>query len=150
MRPPRLALAALAAGALAVAGCGESCPTETPQVQAIASCQAMAANTLVSVAVRLCPKCNQVAAGCEVDLSAAQTDNLIQLDPTVETCDSATNCPPTCDVRAMTCSFVSPPPGNYTIFALDPQTGHEIRQPFDVAASGGSTSCSLGAALTAR
>jgi hypothetical protein len=90
-------------------GCGsDSCPSESPKVEAVANCSAPA-GAQVSYQLRLCPTCNQNLTGCTVDMSAATTaGGTIFLNPVVEACESASSCPPaTCFVNP-TCAVTVP------------------------------------------
>ena len=78
------------AAAVGLSACGDKCPTETPQVDAVANCTARPGST-VTVPLRLCPTCNQTAASCDVDTSQAASSGIIQLDPVVEACESASS-----------------------------------------------------------
>lgn len=136
---------AFAALALVVAGCGDdetSCPTETPQVSALASGCVERAGEPVSFPVRLCPTCNQIGARCDVDLSAVGTGQIF-LDPKVESCESASTCPPACDLNTISCSFTAPAaPGTYTVIAFDPAT-NQTRQADLLVIPSGAESCAL-------
>jgi hypothetical protein len=147
MRTRNAAIAA--ALMLAVAGCGDdtSCPTETPQVSALAGSCVQVAGQPVSYPVRLCPTCNQTGATCDVDLSAVGAGSGdIFLDPKVEACMSSASCPPACEVNAITCTFTAPStPGFYTVIAFDPVSGTTRESDLEVIASG-PESCALAAA----
>ena len=142
----RLALAAAFAGALAASlpGCGgEKCPTENPTISGGAAgvpvCTggtAVQAGATVTVNLRICPTCNQTADVCNVTLP--QGDNIIQLDPLVQACDSANSCPPSCLTKAVACTFTAPAAGAYQLLVSDPSGVYQ--QPFQVVAAG-STSC---------
>jgi hypothetical protein len=139
--------AVAAALVLAAAGCGEdSCPTETPQVSALAGSCVQVANQPVSYPVRLCPTCNQTGVTCDVDMSAVGPGSGdIFLDPKVEACTSANTCPPTCDLNSITCAFTAPAtPGTYTVIAYDPATD-TTRESTLVVIDSGAESCSLAA-----
>jgi hypothetical protein len=133
-----------AAGALALfaSGCGgkESCPSESPKVNALASnCEAVAGQT-VSYPLQLCPTCNQTISGCDVQMSG--TD--IFLNPTAEACSSASSCPPSCSAMPNTCSFKAPsaaPGSTFTVSVFDPGTGGTKAGTLTIVAS--SPSCSL-------
>ncbi len=143
----RLALAAAFAGVLAASlpGCGgEKCPTENPTISGGAAgvpvCtggSAVQAGTTVTVNLRICPTCNQTADVCNVTLP--QGDNIIQLDPLVQACDSANSCPPSCLTKAVACTFTAPAAGSYQLLVSDPSGVYQ--QPFQVVAAAGSTSC---------
>lgn len=128
----RNAVVAVALAAV-VAGCnGETCPTETPKVDAIAgSCQQVT-NEPVRYPVRLCPTCNQIVSACDVEISG----NRVFLDPRVETCDASTSCPPTCEANPSACTFAAPAPGEYIVEAYDPGTGSTQTGTLVVVASG--------------
>jgi hypothetical protein len=131
-------LLALAAAALAVSGCGESCPTETPaKVEALGSCTAAPGGT-VTVPVRLCPTCNQTGAECQVDTSQA-TSGFIQLDPTVEACETASSCgapTPTCQANPLTCTFTAPAvEDTYTLIVFDQSTQNTIEGTLTVSSN---------------
>ena len=136
------ASALAAAGALLVvaSGCGTKCPTETPQVQQIGNCTAKPGDT-VSVPVRLCPTCNQTGATCAVDTSQVGSSGIIQLDPTVEACDSVSSCgtpSPTCQTNPLTCTFTVPantPNGTIKLSAFDPATSQEVSGTLTVSAN---------------
>ncbi len=138
------------AAALAASGCGNnSCPTETPaKVQAVQSCTA-APGASVSVAVQLCPTCNQSGATCSVDTSGVGSGS-IALDPTVEACENVSTCPstaPSCSVGPLTCSFTAPSaPGTYQLLVYDPSSGGTITGSLVVGS--GPSSCAF--ALTSR
>jgi hypothetical protein len=135
-----IAIAACAA-AFGLSGCGETCPTETPQVQDVADCTAQA-NTTVTYPVRLCPTCNQTGASCDVDLSAAASQGIIHLDPVVEACNSANTCPPGCDVQPFSCTFTAPSqPGTYEVLVFDPGRNGTISGTLEIVPSG-ALSCS--------
>lgn len=137
----RIAVAAVAV-ALFVAGCGETCPTEPPQVNALASSCTQIAGEPVSYPVRLCPTCNQTGATCDVDLSRVNTTGEIFLDPKVEACTGSTSCG-ACAVSPLICSFIAPAaPGPYTVIAFDPTT-NGTRQATLVVISSGAESCTL-------
>lgn len=131
-----LSAAALAAAALLVAGCGnDTCPTETPKIDAIESCT-VAPGAAVQVKVRACPTCNQNITRCEVDVQGGQ----IQLDPLAEACDSSTSCPPSCATDEVVCTFTAPStPGSYPMFAYN-GAGGTVGGTLDV--SSGALFCS--------
>ena len=130
------------AAAVGLSACGDKCPTETPQVDAVANCTATAGST-VTVPLRLCPTCNQTAASCDVDTSQAASSGIIQLDPVVEACESASSCAPGCDPNAINCTFAAPSqPGPYDLIVFNPATNSTITKRLDVVASGG-TSCAF-------
>jgi predicted small lipoprotein YifL len=130
------------AAALGLSACGEKCPTETPQVDAVANCTATAGST-VTVPVRLCPTCNQSAASCDVDLSQATSSGSILLDPVVEACESSNSCPPGCSLNSINCTFTAPSQlGSYELIVFNPATNTSISKRLDVVASGG-TSCAF-------
>jgi hypothetical protein len=117
-------LAAAVVLALFAGGCGdEKCASESPQVDAVGNCSAVA-NTAVSFPIRLCPTCNQTLSDCTVDLSdATSAGGTIFLNPTVEACDSASSCGPGCNLNPSTCSFTAPNAAattTYTVLVFDP------------------------------
>jgi hypothetical protein len=131
-------LAALAATALAAAGCGDKCPTETPKVQRVESCT-VSPGTPVSVRLETCPTCNQIATSCDVDLSQlGPGSNQIFLDPLAEACDPAGSCPdPSCQVNGLTCTFDAPATaGQYELVVYDPSTNTTKRGTLGVVSSG--------------
>ncbi len=111
-------LGILVAVAVGVVGCpsSNSCPLETPQVNALPTCTEPP-NQPVSYPVRLCPTCNQTAASCNVQISG-QT---IFLDLKVEACGDSTSCGGAgCSPGPTVCSFTTPgTPGNYNVTATD-------------------------------
>ena len=142
----RLALAAVAALPLALAGCDNKCPTENPALSGgqagVPTCtgaSAVAAGATVTVALRICPTCNQTADVCNV--TPPGPDGIIQLDPLVQACDPATSCPASCSIKPLECVFTAPAAGSYQLLVNDPATG-VVQKPFEVVASGGATSCS--------
>lgn len=140
-------VAAVAALALAAAACNdETCPTESPEVSALpGSCTELAGEPVI-YPVRLCPTCNQTGATCDVDMSAVSTSGDIFLDTKVEACTSSSSCPPTCEVNAVTCTFMAPStPGTYTVIAYDAATGQTRESQLTVIETGGE-SCALAAA----
>jgi len=136
-----------AAAVLGASGCGgPSCPTETPaKVDAIGSCTAKP-NDTVPFPIRLCPTCNQTGATCQVDLSAVASSGDIQLDPTVQACESVSTCSSpgtTCQANPLTCSFRAPAAeGRYTVLVFDPASGQTLPGTLDVSASV-SSGCSI-------
>lgn len=131
MTRTRLAIAA-AVGALALAGCGEKCPTESPEVRQIQDC-VVAPGSQVTVGVRLCPTCNQVLSSCEVDIQGGT----VFLDPVVEACESSAGCPGECQAQPTTCSFRAPnETGTYVIEAFDPNSNGTKTSELVVSASG--------------
>ena len=142
----RIRNAAVAALALAAAACNDNtCPTESPQVSALADCTA-GAGQLVSYEVRLCPTCNQTVSSCDVDMSDIGAGNIF-LDPKVETCTSSNSCPPACQANASTCNFTAPAtPGTYVVSAYDPATNTTQTGTLTVVPPGGSASCDFSVA----
>lgn len=137
----RIAVTA-AAVALVAAGCGESCPTESPQVSALAAGCTQVAGQPVDYPVRLCPTCNQTAASCDVDLSQVGSGTIF-LDPKVEACTGSSGCPPACSLNTLTCTFVAPAtPGSYSVLAYDPGS-NTTRQSTLLVIASGAESCSL-------
>lgn len=131
---------ALTAAALAWTGCGTTCPTETPQVQAVQSCT-VAPGATVTVNLRLCPTCNQTPITCNADLSAAAGSGQIHLDPLAEACEGSTSCPPSCSSNTVGCTFQAPSaPGSYTLLVFDPASGNTLTGTLQVTA--GPASCS--------
>jgi hypothetical protein len=112
MRFGRIAGGVLAAVAGAVLGCGNDCPTESPQVQDVQNCTA-SPGAKVPVGVQLCPTCNQVLAGCS---GSPISESEILLDPIVEACEGGVcDNPPACDLDSA-CTITAPmAPGDYTI-----------------------------------
>ena len=141
----RLALAAVAALPLALAGCDNKCPTENPKIATVPTCPTMAAGAPVTVTLRVCPTCNLSAPECSVVLPNATDPVTIQLDPIMQACDPANSCPPdnSCALNsAVSCSFTTPSAsGTYQLLVFDPATGSPVVRDFTVA-SGGATSCS--------
>ncbi|HET9552334.1 MAG TPA: hypothetical protein VFP50_05150 [Anaeromyxobacteraceae bacterium] len=137
------ALALGLAAPFAFTGCNDKCPTENPGLandpNAVPTCPNMAANTTVSVQLKICPSCNQTAPECTVIPPAG--DRIIQLDAVVQACQSASSCPPSCLTNGVTCTFTAPGPGNYTILVSDPSSPTPVEKPFTVVATGGATSC---------
>jgi len=139
----RIRNAAVAALALAAAACNDNtCPTESPQVSALADCTEIAGQ-LVSYPVRLCPTCNQTISSCDVQISGST----IFLDPKVETCTSSNSCPPACQSSPSTCNFTAPTtPGPYTVSVYDPATNATLDGVLTVVAPGGAESCDFATA----
>ncbi len=137
----RTRIALVAAAALAAAGCGgnDKCPTESPQVNTVGSCEALAGTT-VNFPVRLCPTCNQTLSTCDAQISGTQ----IFLNPTVEACSSSNSCAPGCAPNPATCSFTAPNAGAgtvYTVLVFDPQTNTTRSGSLTIVS--GSPSCTL-------
>jgi hypothetical protein len=107
-------LAALVVVAVLAGGCGEdACPSESPQVEAVASCTAPAGST-VSYELRLCPTCNQTLTGCNADIQ----EGIIFLNPVVEACGSSASCgAPSC-LNRPTCSFQVPNATAGTVYSV--------------------------------
>jgi hypothetical protein len=120
-------LAAVVVLAVSLGGCGsDSCPSESPRVDAVANCSA-AANSTVSYPLQLCPTCNQSLTGCTVDMSGADTSGgTIFLNPVVEACDSSAACgAPSC-LSNPTCTVKVPNAldgTTYTVEVHDPASG---------------------------
>lgn len=123
------------------AGCGgNSCPTETPRIDAIQSCTAQPGQT-VNVSLRLCPTCNQTGITCDVDTSHAGSAGLIQLDPVAERCEGSSSCPPSCSQNDAVCTFTAPStPGSYTLRVFDPFSNGFREGTLEV---GGAYACSF-------
>jgi hypothetical protein len=137
----------VAAVALVAAGCGneDSCPTESPQIDALAAGCIERAGEPVNFPVRLCPTCNQTDAVCDVDLSAVRAGSgEIFLDPRVEACTPSSSCSgASCQVSPLTCAFAAPAtPGTYTVIVFDPST-NQTRQSDLVVIPSGAESCVL-------
>jgi hypothetical protein len=111
-------IAALAAIGAGLAGCpsSNSCPLETPQVNALPTCTEPP-NQPVSYPVRLCPTCNQTAASCTVQISGQD----IFLDLKVEACGDSNSCGGAgCSPGPTVCNFTTPAtPGTYNVTATD-------------------------------
>lgn len=132
--------ATTAAVALLAAGCGETCPTETPRLSQVANCTVRPGDT-VSYPIQLCPSCNQSGAACQVDIQGST----IQLDPTVEACTSATGCPDnSCQVvPQLLCTFKAPmAAGTYDVFVYNPATDQTVLRTLTVSDSA-PVSCSM-------
>jgi hypothetical protein len=146
IRSPLLAVAL--AGLAVAAGCGDSgkkCPTESPQVNDLANCSAVA-NTSVTYHLRLCPTCNQTLSGCDVDLSQVGTTGQIFLNPLVEVCESASTCGGAgcATPSASGCTFTAPnaaPNTTYQVIAYDPLTNTQRSGTLTIVA--GAPSCSF-------
>lgn len=137
---PALSALTVAAAVVSFTGCGEKCPTETPQVQALQSCTAQP-GALVTVNLRLCPTCNQAPITCTADLSAAASSGQIHLDPLAEACESSNSCPPSCSTNTVGCTFQAPStPGTYTLVVFDPASSSTRTSTLDVGT--GPASCS--------
>lgn len=122
----QVVLAAVVLFAVFAGGCGdESCASESPQVEAVGDCSAVA-STSVTFPLRLCPTCNQTLSGCTVDMSdVTATGGTIFLNPTVEACESAASCGPGCNLNPANCSFTAPnaaPNTVYDVLVFDPGT----------------------------
>jgi hypothetical protein len=118
MSNPRLAFLALAVVAFA-AGCGESCPTGTADVENMPSSCSLAANQTVTMFVNLCPHCNETSPQCEVDTDSAATTREIFLNTFWELCEENQDCPAGgCDVGGVACTF-SVPAGEYTVISAN-------------------------------
>ncbi len=129
--------------AVALAGCGDKCPTETPQVSALpTSCTAGAGNP-VSYPLRLCPTCNQTGITCDVDMSSVGAGSgTIFLDPKAEACETSGSCPPSCAAQETVCSFTAPGTvGTYKVSVFNPATGSTMEETLQVNVVGGS--CTL-------
>jgi hypothetical protein len=123
-----------AAAAIAAAGCGEDCPTETPQVDHIGSCTA-SPSAAVSYPVQTC---EGAGITCDVDLSGVGSGSgTIFLDPRAAVCGGgSTSCPASCSPSQSICSFAAPAsPGNYTVSAYDPCTNQTKSGMLTVAAT---------------
>ncbi len=135
-------LAVLSALAASTAGCpsSNSCPLETPQVNALPTCTEPP-STAISYPVRLCPTCNQTGASCAVQIAG----NDIFLDLKVEACSDPNSCGgAACALGPTTCSFTTPAsPGTYNVTATDP--GGTVNGTLVVSAST-PASCALPAA----
>ncbi|HYG68038.1 MAG TPA: hypothetical protein VD838_10280 [Anaeromyxobacteraceae bacterium] len=141
MTTPRLAILAVAVAALA-AGCGESCPTGTADVENIPSSCSLAANQTVTLYVNLCPHCNETSPQCEVDTSGAASGEIF-LNTFWELCEEDQDCPAGgCDVSGVPCTF-QVPPGEYTVITANgPSSSITV-------GAGGSPTCGNPGALAA-
>ena len=111
------AFAATVAAAAALSGCpADSCPLETPQVDALPTCTEPP-NQAIAYPVRLCPTCNQTSASCSVQMSGRD----IFLDLKVEACDDPNSCGGAgCFPGPTICSFTTPSAvDTYNVTATD-------------------------------
>jgi hypothetical protein len=139
MSTPRLAFLALAVVAFA-AGCGESCPTGTADVENMPSSCNLAADQTVTMFVNLCPHCNETSPQCEVDTGSAATGEIF-LNTFWELCEENQDCPAGgCDVGGVACTF-SVPAGEYTVISPNGPSSTITVAP------GGSPACGTGSAL---
>ncbi len=141
----RIVAVAVAVAAFA-AGCGkDTCPTEAPQVSALAQDCQVPAGQAVTYPLRLCPTCNQTLTGCTAEMSGANASGgTIFLNPTVEVCSSSNSCPPSCSASTATCTFTPPSTAagvSYDIQVYDPASG-ETKQG-KVTFTSGAVSCSV-------
>lgn len=127
-----------AAALAALAACGsEKCPTESPKIDAVASCTAPPGQTF-SYKVQLCPTCNMGAITCDVTMTSGQ----IFLDPKGEACTSSTSCPSPSCANDASCSVTAPSTaGTYTVFAYDPASGQPKQGTLTVVAGAPGSSC---------
>jgi hypothetical protein len=152
MKLRRMIVIPACAIAVGLSGCGEvtsGCPTETvAKVDAVESCT-VAPGATVDVGVRLCPTCNQTGAQCDVDDSAA-TEGYIQLDPTVEACESVSSCTtptPLCQTAPLECAVRAPSQtGTYDLLVYDVQTD-SLRSMGTLTVASGPSSCAFASAL---
>ncbi|HET8541228.1 MAG TPA: hypothetical protein VFL83_15240 [Anaeromyxobacter sp.] len=150
MRTTTALLVAALAAAAGLTGCpSDTCPLETPQVNAMpdeTTC-VQDAGLPVGYPVQLCPTCNQTGATCVADLSAARaatcpappaTCGDIFLDVKVEACTDTTSCGGTaCNLNPLTCSFTAPSAaGRYNVITVNGLTGATITTQMDVIPSG--------------
>ncbi len=142
----RICTATLAAAlAVLAAGCGnDKCPTESPEVNTLGDCTALA-NQTVDYPLRLCPTCNQTPSSCEADLSGVGAGSgTIFLNPTVEACTSSSSCGAGCSLNPTTCTFRAPStPGTYVVSAYDPAHPSTPKTGTLTVSGSGSTSCTL-------
>jgi hypothetical protein len=135
---------AAAVGALgALAGCGDKCNEQTPPVAGVPNCTAQA-GTQVTVPIQVCPKCDQEASTCTVDM-AAIGQNVIELVPLSEVCDASSSCPivdpVSCPARPAGCTFTAPTtPGDYDLVVVT-EAGRQVTRTLTVVSSG-ALSCS--------
>ncbi len=137
-------IAAIAGG---LAGCpsDQSCPLETPKVDATPSTCTEDAGQPVSYPVRLCPTCNLTGVSCAPNLSGVGAGSgAIYLDVKAEACTDANSCGgATCQLNATTCDFTAPStPGTYQVIVFDGATGQPLTNDLVVIASG-PESCAL-------
>jgi hypothetical protein len=134
-------------GALAVvvalAGCGgEACNSSpAPVAQVGPTACRLAANTPVTVNVRLCPQCTDSSPTCSADV---QPGNELQIDSVVQQCQSAQGCDITrgCAVNPVPCPVTRPlEAGTYTVLYVT-QNGAAASTSITVE-PGGATSCTL-------
>jgi hypothetical protein len=152
MKLRRMIVIPACAIAVGLSACGEvtsGCPTETvAKVDAVESCT-VAPGATVDVGVRLCPTCNQTGAQCDVDDSAA-TEGYIQLDPTVEACESVSSCTtptPLCQTAPLECAVRAPSQtGTYDLLVYDVQTD-SLRSMGTLTVASGPSSCAFASAL---
>lgn len=145
MRTRHLAFLAFTAAAI-VAGCGESCPTGSADVENMPASCTLAAEQTVTMFVNLCPHCNESNPQCEVDTSAIQVtggvgDGEIFLNTFWELCEEDQDCPAGgCDPSGVPCTFTVPPGEYRVISANGPAATITV-------AAGGDPSCGSASAL---
>jgi hypothetical protein len=142
MRTRHLAFLSIAAAAI-VAGCGESCPTGTADVENMPTSCNLAAEQTVTMFVNLCPHCNETNPRCEVDTDNAAATGEIFLNTFWELCEEDQDCPAGgCDPGGVPCTFAVPE-GEYTVISANgPATNITV-------AAGGGTSCGSSASALA-
>ncbi len=132
--------------ALVLAGCGgiagDTCTPESARVTPTGAGCTLAANTPVTINVRLCPQCTDTSPSCAGEVLPGGE---IQLDPLVQKCQANQGCDITqaCQIAPVGCALDKPlSPGSYTAQYIGP-TGTLERATVQVAQSGGPTSCAL-------
>jgi hypothetical protein len=138
--------AAVIGAAVGLTGCpADSCPLETPQVNALPSCIEPPSQA-ITYPVRLCPTCNQTGASCDPDLSQVSS-GIIFLDIKVEACSDSNSCGGAgCAPGPTTCAFTTPAAqGTYRVITSNAATGGTMEGSLLVTTSQ-PASCALPAA----
>jgi hypothetical protein len=148
----RLLVAAVAAVALVVAGCGadsKSCTTSSAQLaagSAVQSCTVPAGGT-ANIQVRLCPRCSDSSPSCVTEFR----NNAIEIDPILRECEEDRGCPigDACEndpaKNRVTCTVAIPSSASGTIPVFLSSTGSQVAQ-VDVGSDAGCSFALAGSA----
>ncbi len=139
MRIRTAAFVAAAAALGVLAGCGDNkCGDQTPPIAGVPNCTA-APGSQVTVPLHVCPKCDQGAASCTVDMTNVGRGS-IELVPLSPVCDANSSCPivdpDSCPAAAVNCTFAAPAEGHYTIAVVTPDGTQIPNKTLDVSATG--------------
>lgn len=141
MRIRAITFAAAVTALGALAGCGDKCNEQTPPVAGVPNCTAQAGSQ-VTVPIQVCPKCDQEASTCTVDMANIGS-NVIELVPLSQVCDASSSCPivdpASCPAKPAGCTFTAPTPTTFPTtydIVVVTEAGRQVTKTLTVVQSG--------------